>query len=1070
MRTAMRNWLPTLILVAALASGATAQTVFINEFMSSNTATLADVDGAFSDWIEIHNPGPATVDLTGAWLSDDPLLPLKWQFPQGSVPAGGFLLVWASDKNAVLAGDQLHTNFKIGATGETLLLTAADGLTLLDQAPAMALLADQSYGRQPDGSATWAVYPAATPGATNGVPTIVAPTPLFSVAAGFHAAAFNLELATTDPLATITYTLDGSEPTESSAPYTGLIPIDDRAGDPAVHALIPTNFMPTSHYTWRPPVGEIDKITVVRARAFRAGQTPSAIATRSYIVGADVASRCFFPVISLVTDPDNLFDDAIGIYVPGDYYVPGDVETGNYFQDGSAWERPVHVELFDGNGQVVLSQNAGVRISGNATVKLPQKGLKLYADAEYGQATFGAALFPDLPYTAYERFRVRASGDDWGYIGFRDLCIHEMFKGMGYDTQAGRPVIQFLDGEYWGLANLRDEYSRFYYQRVYGVPEAEVVLLENDGVVDDGPLDSNLRWFAFRDYVAGHDMNDPAAFAYAESQMDMENFIDYMTTEIYTANTDWPGNNITYWRRNTADYVAGAPYGHDGRWRWSFKDLDDSFHDAAYNTLGAATDEYGPIWPNPPWSTVLLRGLLENDGFRRDFINATADHLNASFQSSRLIPIIDAYETQYAAAIPRWYARWDLNEDWTQRVQWLREFTQNRPAYLRQHFQTKFSLAGTGLVQIDVSDPVRGSVRVNRLVIDASTPGLPVAGEPYPWTGTYFQGNAVTLTALPESGSLFVRWEETGETSATITVMPGAALITRTAVFDRDANPVQLAHAWHFNGLPAGTLTSVAADVAYVGAPLITYPGTGDGYLDNVAGTDVNAQPGIAAGLGLRVRNPADTRELLITLPMTGLTEPQLSLAGWRSTSGAQEVRLEYATAAGIDDWQAAGGIITLTELPARYEWDLSAVTAATDNPAFRVRLLFSGSNASLTSGNTRFDNIALLARSTAVAAVPEETADLPTRAPRLTVTPNPFNPQTTLAFELARPGRATLEVFDLGGRRVRTLVSGELPAGAHALRWNGADDSGRALASGGYLGRLRTDEGTSLVKMQLVR
>ncbi|MBK7190638.1 MAG: CotH kinase family protein [bacterium] len=206
----------------------------------------------------------------------------------------------------------------------------------------------------------------------------------------------------------------------------------------------------------------------------------------------------------------------------------------------------MHVELFNEAGGVVLSQDAGIRISGNATVKLPQKTVKLYADAGYGEPTFGAQLFPELPATSYARFRVRNSGDDWGYIGFRDLSIHTMFDGLDFDRQAGRPVIQFLDGEYWGLANLRDEYSRFYYERMYGVPEADVVLLENDGEVDDGPADGNLPYFALRSYVAAHDMNDPAAFAHVDSLMDVANFIEYCTAEIYAANTDWPGNNIVF--------------------------------------------------------------------------------------------------------------------------------------------------------------------------------------------------------------------------------------------------------------------------------------------------------------------------------------------------------------------------------------------------------------------------------------------------------------------------------------------------------------------------------------------
>ncbi|MBM4131349.1 hypothetical protein FJ250_10055, partial [bacterium] len=748
-RRALTVGLATLLLTAIMALRPAVGAVVVNEYMSSNAATIADVDGDFSDWIELYNPGPAAFELTGCWLSDNAALPLKWQFPQGSVPAGGWLVVWASDKNGVRGGGQLHTNFKLAAAGEPVLLTDSDGVTRLDTAPATPLTADRSYARTPDGAPAWAVFVASTPGSANGVPTTVAPTPAFSATPGFHAAAFELGLATTDPLAQIRYTLDGGVPTAASPLYTGPFTVDDRAGDPAVHALIPTNYMAPGHYAWRLPTGAIDKITVVRARAFRSGQEPSAVATRSFIVGPDVASRCFFPVISLATDPANLFDPAIGIYVPGNLYVPGVDETGNYFQSGSAWERPVHVELFDQAGSVVLSQDAGVRISGNATVKLPQKSLKLYASAAYGDADFSAQLFPELPHTSYARFRVRNSGDDWGWLGFRDLAIHRVLAGLDFDLQAGRPVIQFLDGEYWGLANLRDEYSRFYYERQYGVAAGDVVLLENNGEVDDGPADGNLPYFALRDFVAAHDMNDPAAFAHADSLMDMANYIAYCAAEIYAANTDWPGNNIVFWRKDMAAPVAGAPKGHDGRWRWSLKDMDDSFQDASYNALAAALATDGPVWPNPPWSTELLRGLLENDGFRRDFINTACDQMNSTFVPARVVAIIDQHAAQYQPAIPAWYARWSLTENWPALVQAFRDFAQTRPAATRQHYQARFGLPGTGTVRVDVSDPARGRVRVNSLVIDAATPGLSAPASPYPWSGTYFRGNAVTVTALP---------------------------------------------------------------------------------------------------------------------------------------------------------------------------------------------------------------------------------------------------------------------------------------------------------------------------------
>lgn len=1064
------------LLVAMFTLGAAptlAQTVVVNEYMSSNTATRQDADGAYSDWIELYNPGATAANLTGCWLSDDAALPLKWQFPQGSVPAHGRLLVWASDKNKVTPGGELHTNFKLSASGEPVLLTAANGTTRLDTAPAAALTADRSYGRVGDGGATWAVFPVATPGTANGAPTSVVPTPIFSESAGYHATAFTLALGSVDPAAQVRYTLDGSEPTATSPLFTTPLTIDDRAGDPTVYALIPTNFYTSGHDAWRPPVGDIDKITVVRARAFRAGLTPSNIATRSFIVGADVASRCCFPVISLVTDPANLFSDATGIYVPGDTYDPNVAWSGNYFESGSAWERPVHVELFTvpfGHADAtLLSQDAGARISGSWTVRLPQKSLKLYADAAYGDPTFSTQLFPDLPYTEWARFRVRSSGDDWGYLGFRDLCLHEMFRGQGFDTQAGRPVIQFLDGEYWGLANLRDEYSRYYYERVYGIPAGDVVLLENNAEIDDGPAGSDLPYLALRNYVAAHDLNDPVAFAHVDSLMDIANYLAYVTTEIYASNTDWPDNNVVLWRKNTATVpVAGAPYGHDGKWRWSLKDLDACFHWADYNTLEGATTTPD----QPAWATELLRGLLENDGFRRDFINAMADGLNSTFRSARLTPFVDRFAAQYAPAIPRWYARWGVSTDWQQWVDWLKEFTQNRPPYLYQHYRAKFGLTGTGTVTVAVNDAARGAVRVNSLVIDEDTPGLPVAGQPYPWSGTYFRGNAVTLTALPAAESMFVRWLETGETTPTITVMAGSAPVTRTAMFADAAFPPCVIQYWHFNDRAPGAFTAAAADSCLIRPGYVSYPGTGAGFLDTAGGTALNAQMGDAAGRGLRVHNPAVTRDLRLTLPMFAWRSPVLTMTGWRSPGGAREVRLEYATDQFADVWIPTGQVVTLTQTPTILTWDLSGVAAATNNDAFRVRLLFSGAAAAADTGCTRWDNIALYAQSSVVSAVPGDGdgRDVPARAPRLAVAPNPFNPQTTLSFTLARAGRATLEIFDPAGRRVKVLAAGPLPAGAHAFRWNGADDRGGQVASGTYLGRLVTDDGVARVKMQVVR
>jgi hypothetical protein len=1049
-----------------------AQTPLVNEFMASNATTIVDDDGDYSDWIELYNPGQTAYDLTGYFLSDDADNPLRWQFPSGTVPAQGYLLVWASGKDRQSPGGDLHANFAISASGEPLLLTAPDGVTRLDEIGPIALATDISYGRLPDGADHWVEFTVSTPGQPNdeGLQSIEAP--IFSLSPGQYPAAITLALTTSDPQAVITYTLDGSEPTLASPAYTGPLVLDSRVGDPNTISLIPTNFRPPAeHFGWRPPRGEVFKINLVRARAFLPGQARSRITTGSFIVGADLDTMLPLPVVSLATAAENLFDDATGIYVPGNTYVPGDHWTGNYYQSGDEWERPVHLELFDRAGQLLLAQDAGVRIHGTFSRQLPQKSFRLYARAHYGASRFNTQLFPDLPYDSYNRFLIRNGGGDWGRRGFRDLLVQVMVGHMGFDTQAGRAVIHFLNGEYWGLANLRERFDRHYLDRVYGVPEDEVALLYNDAIVVEGSESDAADYRALRSFVTNSDMTQPTNLAQVAGQMDLENFVAYNVAEIYTANRDWPGNNIRFWRRTLPTNDPDAPYGHDGRWRWMMFDMDDAFWDYSHDTLATATADDGPGWPNPPWSTALLRGLLENEWFRHSFINAFADHMNSTFKPAQAIGLINEFADRYEPAIAAWQDRWDINYNWAGAVQTLRTFANQRPAHQRQHIIDHFSLAGTTTVTLDVNDPALGKLQLNQLVIDADLPGLANPAQPYPWGGTYFQGVPITVTALPQPGYRLAGWIGHDGDQPVLTIVPGTAPVNLTAVFALDPYLFIPVHAWHFNDLPDGTLTAVAADLSLVGTAVITYPGTGGGYMDRVNdGTLLGALPDTPAGYALRARNPSDTRHLHLHLPTGGYVEPQLSVAAWRTVNGAQEVTLEYSLTGDAGSWQQLGETVTLTEVPAHRVWDFGAIEAASDNPNFQVRLRFGGSNAAGASGNTRHDNITLFAKP--LVTDPTSAPTAPQLAtPQLRIYPNPFNPACTIRYTIPREGPATLEIFDLGGRRVRTLLSvSHAPAGPGTAIWAGVDDHGRNLASGSYLCRLVTTDGAVTRKIQLLK
>lgn len=111
-----------LIYILLFATIAGAQNLAINEVMASNASAIVDDDGSFEDWIEIYNYGAAPVSLNGYGLTDNPAVPYKWVFPDVTLGAGEFVLVWASDKNRAVAGQPLHANFKISTDGETIAL------------------------------------------------------------------------------------------------------------------------------------------------------------------------------------------------------------------------------------------------------------------------------------------------------------------------------------------------------------------------------------------------------------------------------------------------------------------------------------------------------------------------------------------------------------------------------------------------------------------------------------------------------------------------------------------------------------------------------------------------------------------------------------------------------------------------------------------------------------------------------------------------------------------------------------------------------------------------------------
>ena len=726
---------------------------------------------------------------------------------------------------------KLHTNFKISAGNETVTLSAPDG-SPADQAPTQGVMRDASFGRAaaaPGGA--WLMFPYPTPGAANsatGYVGLLAP-PAFTLPPGFYADPVSVGLSHDDPSAEIYYTLDGSTPTQAVTAgcflYEGPLAIADRSATPNRLSLIPTNPPEMTNHTqygWMAPAGQVPKVTVVRAMAFRNGWFSPRGAAGTWLIGGD-AIRHTLRVVSLMSEEENFFGGPRGLFVPGDIYAAlgwnghyVGLPNANYFQRGDGWERPVMVQLFERDRTLAFSQLMGARNHGGFSRAAAQKTLRLYARGEYGDSRIDYPLFPEQSDTSYKRILLRNSGNDWSATGLRDAMMQRLFRPLARtDTQDHAPAVVYVNGEYWGVQNIREHYSRYLLARKYGVnPDALDLVKAIAGSeameIDEG---DDADYKEVLGYVKTNDLSQAEHMAWVERRMDLENLIDHYACEIYCCNTDWPGNNLGLWRLRTA-FAPHAPYGHDGRWRWLMYDTDHGFGQSSnVNTdmmTQARRSARGVCQPH-------FDRLLANADFRSRFLNRFADLLNTAFMPARVHRIIDETAALVESEMPRHIARWGRMGSfaaWQTRINSLKTFASGRPAPALTNLVNEFGLGGTARLTVALSNGL-GHVTVNSVTIDAATPGIADPAAPYPWHGVYFRTVPITLTAQADPGFTFSHWEtaEGTRTDPALVVTLTGDTICR-AVFEAGVQPRVTINEVMADASPAGCILHPADGAA----------------------------------------------------------------------------------------------------------------------------------------------------------------------------------------------------------------------------------------------------------------
>jgi hypothetical protein len=690
----------------------------INELMTSNTTILMDNYDEYPDWIEIYNSGETSIDLDGYGLSDRPDNPFKWVFPKVSIEPKEFMIIYASGRDKTIK--ILHTNFKISSDGESLVLTDPAG-ALCDSVFTEIEGTDISFGRSPDGAEEWILFIEPTPGESNtanGYQGYSEAEVNMSLPGGFYNSSIMLVLFSDAENAEIRYTIDGSEPTETSFLYSSAV--------------------------------SIDTTTVVRTRAFEGNLFPGSIHTRTYLINESTT----LPAISLSTNPDNLFGDEIGIYK-------------NFNKD---WERPVHVEFYEPDGNLGFSIDGGVEISGFVTRVLDQKPFSLFARPKYGYSKIDYQLFPDMPITEFKSITLRNGGDEFLSTRFRDALCQSLVKNTNIDIMASRPAIVYINGQYWGHYNIREKQNEDYLAAHHSIDPDNIDMLEIFGYIQVIEGDS-LHYKAMTDYIETHDLNDPVHYEHIKTQMDMENFIDYNVAEFYLANKNWAEHNIKLWRPRTQN----------GKWRWILCDLDWALDSPQINIFQ----------PDPDYKYVmgeqykiLLDNLLENEDFKHSLINRLSDSMNTIFTPETVLQKNNEIKGQLETEMPNHIARWqdqkipmgriESVEEWYSNIANIEEFAIQRPDSIRNIIITEFGLSGTANVNLAVPSPEAGQIQINSIIPDD-----------FPWSGIYFKDVPIQLTALPNLGYRFAGWTgaELGDSiSATITLTDS---ISVTAVFEK---------------------------------------------------------------------------------------------------------------------------------------------------------------------------------------------------------------------------------------------------------------------------------------------
>jgi gliding motility-associated-like protein len=677
--------------------------VIINEYSCSNVTGITDAYGEREDWIELFNPTGTTVNLTGWYLSDKANNLTKWLIPSGTINSSGYKMVFCSKRNTV-NGNQYHPNFNLSQTeGDWIILSNNFGNVVDSFKIVHMTKSNHSVGRSTNGAPDFKLFTTPTPNAANtGAINFYTPKPIVNIQAGFYTSPQTITISCPDPTATIRYTLDGSDPTVTSTLYSGPI--------------------------------TISTTKVLRTTAFSAN-LPSFTETNTYFINVTHT----IPVVSVCGAGLNT------LLINGNQIEP----VGGF-------------ELFEDNGLFIDEGQGDFNEHGNDSWAYDQRGFDFVMRDQYGyNGDLEHQIFPDKTRDNFQRLILKpAASDNYSFeqgAHIRDAFIHTLSirADMKLDERTSRPCVVYLNGNYWGVYEIREkaddhDYTEYYYNQ----DKFHLEYLKTWGGTweEYGAPNALNNWNSLKNYIAANNMGNPTNFAYVDSLLNWESLCDYFMFNSFTVNQDWLNWNTAWWH-------GTDPLGDKKKWRYVLWDMDATFgHYVNYTGIPDESPNADPCnvenLPNPGGQghTEILEKLInENPIVEQYYITRYADLANTYFSCDYLIPLLDSMVNEIAPEMTAQCQKWGGSyTNWQSRVTQLRNFIISRCTAITGGMIDCYQLTGPYNVTFNVSPPLSGEIKVN-------SQWAPT----YPWTTSYFGGIQTNLVAKPLPGFIFDHWEYT---------------------------------------------------------------------------------------------------------------------------------------------------------------------------------------------------------------------------------------------------------------------------------------------------------------------